>query len=432
LSYIYRMTIEALYQIYLSYPNVQTDTRKLKTGDIYFALKGENFNGNQFAQQAIKQGAAYAIIDEVQHQYNEQCILVNDVLKTLQALAAYHRQQFDIPFIAITGSNGKTTTKELILAVLSSTYKTYATEGNLNNHIGVPLTILKIRQDAQMVIIEMGANHQKEIESYCLIAKPTHALINNCGKAHLEGFGGIEGVRKGKGELYDFIRATKGIVFRNTDLDYLAQMSAGIEHQILYGEHESMYRGRAMMEDGFLRVAILQSQQECLIKTQLVGDYNFSNVMAAIAIGRTFSISMSVIKQSIEAYAPSNSRSQLVLYGSNKIILDAYNANPSSVQLAIKNFAVSDYPNKVIMLGAMKELGNESIEEHQQIIEQLKQTNWNEVVLVGGDFEKVKHPFIYFEDAFAAKNWFIEKRFEQTAVLIKGSRAFTMEKIIED
>jgi UDP-N-acetylmuramoyl-tripeptide--D-alanyl-D-alanine ligase len=247
--------ISALYDIYKQYPSVQTDTRKLKKGDIYFALKGPNFNGNTFAQQALDAGAAYAVIDEAAYVVNDKCILVDDVLTTLQRLATYHRMQFDIPFIAITGSNGKTTTKELVTAVLSRKYKTYATEGNLNNHIGVPLTLLRIKDDAQMAVIEMGANHQKEIESYCRIALPTHGLINNAGKAHIEGFGGIEGVRKGKGELYDYIRTMGGTIFRNADLDYLAEMSAGIEKQVTYGSiADAQYHGTAIMDGVFLHI----------------------------------------------------------------------------------------------------------------------------------------------------------------------------------
>jgi UDP-N-acetylmuramoyl-tripeptide--D-alanyl-D-alanine ligase len=425
------MNIEELYQIYIQFPNIQTDTRKIKTGDIYIALKGENFNGNHFAEQAIKLGASYCIIDEVNYQFSEQCIVVHNALKTLQELAAYHRKQFSIPFIAITGSNGKTTTKELMLVVLSSIYKTYATEGNLNNHIGVPLTILKIRQDAEMVIIEMGANHQKEIESYCLIAQPTHAIINNCGKAHLEGFGGIEGVRKGKGELYDYIRQVHGIIFRNADLDYLNEMANGIMQQITYGANTAMYQGRSMLNESFLQVAIMNANNECVIQTQLVGEYNFANVLAAVAVGRTFSISMNTIKEAIQNYSPSNSRSQLIKQGTNTFILDAYNANPSSMQLAIQNFVAQNFANKVVMLGAMKELGIDSIKEHQAIIEQLQQTNWNEVVLVGGDFENIPHTYIFFKHSTEAQIWFRTQQFEQTAFLIKGSRAFTMEKIIQ-
>ena len=424
------MNIEEIYKIYLEYPSVQTDTRKLNNGDIYFALKGENFNGNHFVNQAFEKGANYCVVDEVEYQINDKCILVEDVLSCLQALATHHRKQFAIPFIAITGSNGKTTTKELMMAVLSSKYKTYATEGNLNNHIGVPLTILKIKKDAQMAIIEMGANHQKEIAFYCNIALPTHGLINNCGKAHLEGFGGIEGVKKGKGELYDFLKNKDGIIFRNSDLEYLNEMSIGIDKQVTYGEHQANFTGKSYTENSFLQVAVLTKGLECTIHTQLVGEYNLANVLGAVAVGSTFDIHINDIKKSIEEYNPSNSRSQLMKIGTNTVILDAYNANPTSMVSAINNFSQLDYPNKIIMIGAMMELGDESINEHQKIIELLEQSNWKQVVLVGGNFNVVKHSFIYFENSTLAQKWFVESAFHNTAFLIKGSRAFQMEKII--
>ncbi len=425
------MSIEQLYDIYLQYPHVQTDTRKLKQGDIYFALKGENFNGNQFTKQALEAGASYAVIDEPAYQLNDQCILVEDVLSSLQQLACHHRKQFNIPFIAITGSNGKTTTKELMHAVLSSTYKTSATEGNLNNHIGIPLTILKIKKDTEIAIIEMGANHQKEIEGYCKIALPTHAIINNCGKAHLEGFGGIEGVRKGKGELFDYIREINGIIFRNVDLDYLISMSSGIDQQITYGSTTADYRGIIESNEPLLNVAITTPKQECIIRTQLVGEYNFPNVMAAVAIGSYFNIPIETIQKSIENYSPSNSRSQLIVQGSNTIILDAYNANPTSMAAAIRNFRNADYPNKVVMIGAMMELGEESLNEHQQIIQLLEESNWNQLVLVGGDFKKCHHSYLFFDTLKEASEWFKTNSFEHTAFLIKGSRAMAMEKVLQ-
>ncbi len=424
------MSIEQLYTIYTKYPDVQTDSRNIKSGELYFALTGENFNGNFFAMEALDKGAPFVIIDDPSFKISDRCILVNDTLQCLQSLARYHREQFKIPFIAVTGSNGKTTTKELITSVLSTTYKTYATIGNLNNHIGVPLTILKIRKDAEMAIIEMGANHQKEIESYCAIASPTHALITNCGKAHLEGFGGLEGVRKAKGELYDFIREVKGTIFRNVDLDYLESMAAGIDKQITYGSGNAQYTGMPIMNGPYSGAAILSASNECTIQTQLVGEYNFSNIMAAFAIGREMNVPVNSIKAAMEVYAPDNSRSQLISEGSNTLILDAYNANPTSMAAAILNFAKSDYLNKVVIIGAMKELGIESIEEHQKIISLLKQHNWNEVVLVGGDFEKVRHDYIYFNDSVRAHDWFQSNPFKNTAFLIKGSRAFQMEKVI--
>ena len=333
------MQLEELYTIYKQYPSVQTDTRKLKVGDIFFALKGDNFNGNAFAKQAIETGAAYAVIDEAAFEIPGKTILVNDVLIALQQLAKHHRKQFTIPFIAITGSNGKTTTKELIYTVLSSTFITYATEGNFNNHIGVPLTLLKIKEDAEIAIIEMGANHLKEIESYCEYAQPSHGLITNCGKAHLEGFGSIEGVRKGKGELYDYLRSNNGTAFVMWDYDYLREMSNGITTIIKYGTAGADIEGQVVTGEHFLEVAFTKGLNVAPIKTQLVGDYNLPNVLAAAITGKFFNIPDAIIKKAIEKYIPSNSRSQLIEKATNKIILDAYNANPSSMKLAIENFA---------------------------------------------------------------------------------------------
>jgi UDP-N-acetylmuramoyl-tripeptide--D-alanyl-D-alanine ligase len=428
------MTISELYSIYLQYPHVQTDTRKLVANEIFFCLTGDNFNGNTFAEKALELGAAAVIIDQADFFINEKTILVDNVLSTLQALAKHHRQNFSIPFIAITGSNGKTTTKELLLNVLSKKFITYATKGNLNNHIGVPLTILAVKQNAQMAIIEMGANHQLEIKSYCQYAMPTHVLINNCGKAHLEGFGGIEGVKKGKGELYDYAAENNCVVFRNTDLDYLQTMLSdrNFTNEVTYGSSNANYTGTIIDNAGKIDVAITSHGLEQIIHTQLVGDYNFGNIMAAFAVGKTFGIEANEIKNALEEYSPSNSRSQLVLKGSNTIILDAYNANPTSMKAAIENFARRDFGNKIVMLGGMWELGEDSILEHQQIIEQLQATNWNAVVLVGGHFKHCKHSYIFFENNLEAKQWLQNQNFSNTAILVKGSRATAMEKVIED
>lgn len=424
------MQIEELYQLFLQYPSIQTDTRKLKAGDLYFALKGENFNGNDFAIQALEKGAAYAIVDEEIPQDDPRIIKVEHVLHTLQQLAKHHRQQFAIPFIAITGSNGKTTTKELIHAVLSSHFKTYTTEGNLNNHIGIPLTLLKVKPNAEMAVVEMGANHQKEIAGYCTYTLPTHGLINNVGKAHLEGFGGIEGVKKGKGELYDFIRDTNGSIFINTDLDYLEEMSKGITNKITYGSKDAQTKGQLVSSEPFLVVEITSEPTIGKISTQLVGDYNLPNVLAAVCVGMHFGVPAQNIKSAIESYEPSNSRSQLVEKDTNKIILDAYNANPSSMKLAIENFAKLPAEKKVLMLGGMAELGEESLAEHQAIIALIRQFNWTQVVLVGGDFAKIEHPFLFFSTAGEAQQWFKSQHFTQTHLLIKGSRSVKMEQIL--
>lgn len=425
------MSVEELYNIYKEYPSIQTDTRKLKEGDVFFALKGENFNGNTFAQKAIDAGAAYAVIDEKQYAVFGKTVLVDDVLTALQQLAKHHRQQFTIPFIAITGSNGKTTTKELIHAVLSSSYKTYTTEGNLNNHIGVPLTILKIKEDAAMAVIEMGANHQKEIASYCEYALPTHGLITNCGKAHLEGFGGVEGVRKGKGELFDHLKNNNGTAFVMWDYDYLREMSRDLPTIVKYGTTNSTIEGQTIKSEPFLEVNILKGAETGSIKTQLVGDYNLPNVLAAVTVGKHFNVIDKKIKESIENYTPSNSRSQLIESGTNKIILDAYNANPSSMKVAIENFSATTADNKVLLLGAMAELGDESLSEHEAIVELLKKGNWGNVVLVGGDFLNINHPYLQFQNSAEAKEWLRQQHFENTHLLIKGSRSMKMESVLE-
>lgn len=432
-AFTFAMMTEELYKIFQQYPSVQTDTRKLKPGDIFFALKGPNFNGNLFAKQAIDSGAAHVVIDEKEFEIPGKTFLVPDVLIALQGLALHHRRQFNIPFIAITGSNGKTTTKELIHAVLSSSFKTYTTEGNLNNHIGVPLTILKIKPDAAMAVIEMGANHLGEIAGYCKIALPTHGLITNCGKAHLEGFGGIEGVRKGKGELFDHLRTlTHGFAFVMWDYDYLQEMSKGISGIIKYGTQQNDHViGKVFRNDPFLEVEITQGLTNGIITTQLVGEYNLPNVLAAVTVGKFFEVSEKKIKPAIENYIPSNSRSQLIEKHSNKIILDAYNANPSSMKLAIENFANKKEPNKILMLGAMAELGKESLQEHQQIVDLIKKYPWKEVALIGGDFLKLSHPFLSFEDSVKAKDWFVQQNFQNSYILVKGSRSMRMENVLE-
>ncbi|HKH61799.1 MAG TPA: UDP-N-acetylmuramoyl-tripeptide--D-alanyl-D-alanine ligase [Flavitalea sp.] len=425
------MTIEELYGIYLKYPSVQTDTRKLSAGDLYFALKGPSFNGNNFAKQALEKGAVYAIIDEKEYATDDRMIVVRNTLETLQQLARHHREQFNVPVIAITGSNGKTTTKELIHAVLSSTYKTYTTKGNLNNHIGIPITLLSIKDDVEMAVIEMGANHQKEIENYCKYALPTHGLITNCGKAHLEGFGGIEGVRKAKGELFDFLRENKGTAFIMNDYDYLRRMSNSISTVITYGTNEADVVGRLSEMEPFLSIFIEKGADIDLLKTHLVGDYNLPNILAAITIGKFFRVKEENIKMAIETYHPSNSRSQLIERNGSKFVLDAYNANPSSMKVAIENFARMHSDNKILMLGGMAELGESSLEEHEELIQLINQYEWKDVILVGGDFLKTKNQFKKFENSADAAQWFREQKFEDVSILIKGSRSMQMEKVME-
>lgn len=423
------MDIAGIYQLFLQHPSIQTDTRKLQDGDIYWALKGPNFNGNEFATTALDIGAAYAVVDEGKFVVDERIILVEDGLKVLQELATFHRKQFKIPFIAITGSNGKTTTKELVTAVLSQKFKTYATKGNLNNHIGVPLTLLSIPLNAEMAVIEMGANHQQEIESYCNIALPTHGIITNVGKAHIEGFGSEDGIKKGKGELFDFLRTHHGIVFRNNDLDYLKDMARGIEQQITYGSKDAALIGQSSDKHLYLEVNIPSTQTS--IHTQLVGNYNFPNVMTAVAVGLHFGVAMKDIKTAIENYAPDNSRSQLLKMGSNTVLLDAYNANPTSMRAAIINFKALDLPNKMLWLGAMKEMGNEETKEHEALVGLIDESAWSDVLLVGKEFFSCKSNHRWFATSEEATAFVKESKPEHASILIKGSRGSKMERMLE-
>lgn len=423
--------IELLYQHFLNSEGVITDSRQRCTQQIYFALKGDRFNGNHFAAQALENGALVVVVDEDIGITNERVFKVDDVLVTLQQLALHHRLQLNIPVIAITGSNGKTTTKELVHAVLSPVFKTYTTKGNLNNHIGIPLTLLSIKSDAQMAVVEMGANHQKEIEGYCNYARPTHGLITNCGKAHLEGFGGEEGVRKGKGELMDFLRQNNGVAFAFDDYDYMHTLTAGIEKVVWYGTANGVVVGHTADEDGFLQVKIDKGLSVHRIHTKLIGSYNISNVLAAATIGKFFGVNDEDIKHHLEQYVPSNSRSQLMSWQGNRIILDAYNANPSSMKAAIENFKNYECDSKVLMLGAMMELGDYSILEHQNIISMIESAKWSDVVLVGGDFKQVTHRFKYFDTVDEASVWFRKQQYANACILIKGSRSIGMEKLLQ-
>ena len=424
------MIIEELYKKFSLFPCVETDSRRIKTGDIFFALKGEHFNGNRFARQALDAGAAYCVCDEVTDIKDDRILFTDDVLQTLQALAKYHRMQFDIPFIAITGSNGKTTTKELVHAVLSEKYRCYTTKGNLNNHIGIPLTILSVKKDAEMAIIEMGANHLREIEQYCTYVMPTHGLITNCGKAHLEGFGSEEGVRKAKGELYDHIAASDGTIFINTDYGYLQVMSSKVKNKISYGTEKGNFIGRIKDSAVLLSVEITEGAAIPVIKTKLAGNYNLANVLAAVSIGKTFSVPDEQIKNALENYTPSNSRSQLIRSGTNTILLDAYNANPSSMKAAIENFAAMEGKKKVVIIGAMMELGQDSAAEHASLINLIQQYHWEAVAVTGNDFQNLPAGIFHFGDADQAAEWYKEQQFDNTIVLIKGSRGMAMEKVI--
>jgi len=428
-TYFCHMNIEALYKIYQQFPSIQTDSRNLQKDEIFFALKGPNFNGNDFAKKALELGAAYVVADEQVDITDERIIMVDNVLETLQQLAKHHRGQFKIPFIAITGSNGKTTTKELIHEVLSSTYKTYTTKGNLNNHIGIPLTILKIKPDAEMAVIEMGANHLNEIAGYCVYAKPLYGIITNIGKAHLEGFGGVENVKKGKGELFEYLKQHDGTAFVNTDDPAVFDLGKSIKNAVYYGSKSENIKGKIIKNDPFIQVEI-EGELPLQVNTNLVGSYNLPNVLAAVCVGKYFGVNEQKIKKAIQDYQPSNSRSQLIHKDSNKIILDAYNANPGSMRAAIENFANMSGNKKILLLGSMMELGSDSQKEHKDIISLIDKHQWQAVVLVGKNFNSVTNKYINFENATEAGKWLKEAHPTDSLILIKGSRSMQMEKAL--
>lgn len=428
--------MNSLYEVFKKHPLVCTDTRSVIPGCIFFALKGPSFNGNAFAEKALETGAVCAVIDEPQYKKDERFILVDDVLVALQQLANHHRKQLTIPVLAITGSNGKTTTKELIRNVLSKKFNTLATKGNLNNHIGVPLTILSITSETEFAVIEMGANHLKEIESYCKIAEPDYGLITNVGKAHLEGFGGFEGVKKGKGELYEWIKKKGKGVFLNNDNALLVSMAGTfkIPQVIRYGTGDSFYcSGNLLGERPFLTIQWKSEGRLGQINSQLTGAYNFENILSAICVGNYFGVSAAEIKDAIESYSPDNSRSQLVKKGSNTIILDAYNANPTSMEAALTNFGKLEIKNRVVFLGDMAELGEESDAEHKRITGMLRKAHYDKVILVGKNFGKFKEELdcVYFDDSEKAASWVKEHPLINSTILIKGSRSTKMERVFE-
>jgi UDP-N-acetylmuramoyl-tripeptide--D-alanyl-D-alanine ligase len=429
-----------LYQLYLQHPVVCTDTRNIIPGSLYFALKGPNFNANSFANEALQKGAVYAIIDD-EKEYAEGCILVKDVLKTLQELAVMHRDSFNIPVIAITGTNGKTTTKELISTVLAVKYKVLSTKGNLNNHIGVPLTLLSLKKESapagsdghEIAVIEMGANHVGEIAMLCNVAKPIFGIITNIGKAHLEGFGSYEGVIKAKSELYDYIRNNKGKVFVNGDDALLMKHSEGIDRVTYSTSKGAMLVGTPDTSSFLARGEIDTGFESLMIESRLAGSYNFTNIMAASLIGFCFGIKLNAIKIAIEGYAPSNNRSQIIKKGSNTIWLDAYNANPDSMKAAIEHFINDNGNAKTLILGDMFELGEASGKEHQAIADLIAgYAGWNAVYLIGKEFSKVNSSnvikFINLDELLEQLKL---KPIENNIILVKGSRGMAMEKVLE-
>jgi UDP-N-acetylmuramoyl-tripeptide--D-alanyl-D-alanine ligase len=416
------MEVSELYRIFQVNPVICTDTRKIAKGSIFFALKGDNFNGNKYALKAIKEGCSYAIVDEEKHNTHHNTILVKDVLKSLQELATYHRKQINIPIIGITGTNGKTTSKELIKEVLNTQLNTYATKGNLNNHIGVPLSILEIHNGHDIAIIEMGANHQKEIEFLCNISQPTHGIITNIGTAHLEGFGNIQGIINTKKELYQFIEKRKGLLFVNKDDDLLLGLASSIK-RVTYGKNGDT-KGNIESSTPFLKT----NYKGTIINSKLIGSFQFSNIMLAICIGDYFNISTRNIKNSIENYSPTNNRSQLIQTKNNRLILDAYNANPSSMQAMLLSFSEQEYPDKLCILGDMLELGKDSEKEHIEIIALCASLNLD-CYFIGDEFTKVTKQAFKNRAAFEVK--LKQDKISSKTILLKGSRGIGLEKLTE-
>lgn len=425
------MEIKDIHNLFLKCNSVSIDTRKIEKNSMFFAIKGERFDANTFSEEALKKGASYVVIDNNDYFIDERTILVEDTLKALQELSKFHRNYLKLPIVALTGSNGKTTTKELINVVLSKKYITKATIGNLNNHIGVPLTLLSFDSKTEIGIVEMGANHQKEIEFLCDIARPDFGYITNFGKAHLEGFGGIEGVVKGKSEMYKFLSDNNKFVFVNLD-DAIQQEKTENNLRITFSQKDK--NASVFINEISANPFVEINYDGIKLKSNLIGLYNANNINAAITIGKYFKVSNEEIKEAIESYIPENNRSQMLVKNSNEIILDAYNANPSSMEVAIKNFLQLDKENKVAILGDMFELGEESLEEHKQIIALLEKESEVKTYFIGSHFfaNKINSEFVSFFETFDAFSSFIkEEKLQNQMILIKGSRGMALERTLE-
>ncbi len=425
------MDIKDIHKLFLLSNDIVIDTRKVKPKSFFVAIKGEKYDANTFAKEALEKGAIYAIIDNPDYHIDHRTIIVKNSLVTLQELAKYHRNYLKLPIIALTGSNGKTTTKELIQTVLSKKYKTKATLGNLNNHIGVPLTILSFNSETEIGIVEMGANHQKEIQFLCEITNPDFGYITNFGKAHLEGFGGVEGVIKGKSEMYDYIRLNDKKVFINIDDKIQEEKTRDINRITFSTEMEKANVFiKSITANPFVNIHF----NNLVIQSHLIGLYNANNINASITIGHYFGVSDEDIKSSIESYIPDNNRSQLLSKNTNEIILDAYNANPSSMLVALENFIQLEKNNKVIIIGDMFELGNESIEEHGSIVSYLKKEGQITCYFIGKDFylnKNSKNNHFFYKDFESFVSFLNENHFSNKTILIKGSRGMALERVLE-
>ncbi|MBP8085651.1 MAG: UDP-N-acetylmuramoyl-tripeptide--D-alanyl-D-alanine ligase [Saprospiraceae bacterium] len=433
------MEIPSLYSLFLKFPFISTDTRKIKPGSIFFALKGAQFDGNTFALQAIQEGAAYAVVSDASLD-GDQLIHVEDTLQTLQTLANYHRRQIQVPVLAITGSNGKTTTKELVTTVLSRKFKVHATAGNLNNHIGVPLTLLGITPEVEFVVCEMGANHGGEIATLCSIAEPTHGLITNIGKAHLEGFGSLEGVKKAKGELFDFLIAHHGVGFVNMDDPNLREIGEGLDQKVTFG-----FDSAAHPQNDFLYAAhpgetgftMTDKHSGLTFHSSMFGHYNASNMLAALAVGRHFNVDEKLIIDSLSGFIPRANRSEIITCNGCLVVKDAYNANPSSMELAVRAFA-AQYPDGFIVLGDMKEVGPESSSAHRQMLELVAGMSFNHIYVVGNAFSEAYESLeindsriLRFDDIHSLKAIWQWDKCNGKAMLLKGSRSMKLELLLE-
>ncbi|MBU2949059.1 UDP-N-acetylmuramoyl-tripeptide--D-alanyl-D-alanine ligase [Zobellia uliginosa] len=423
------MKTAQLHRIFLAFPEISTDTRKIKENSIFFALKGENFNGNKYASEALKNGANYAVVDEKEYKTSEKHILVDNALTALQQLATFHRNYSNAKVIGLTGSNGKTTTKELINAVLSKKYRTIATLGNLNNHIGVPLTLLSINEDTEIAIVEMGANHQKEIEFLCSLAQPDFGYITNYGKAHIEGFGSEEGVIKGKSELYEFLIENGKHIFMNADDPIQLEKLGGYIKKYGFSTNKTeFYKIDFLEANPFVKILV----EDTTMESQLVGNYNFTNCAAAILMGKYFNVDLDDIKTAIEGYSPSNNRSQIIDHNGHRIILDAYNANPTSMTAALKNFSQMEGNHKIAFLGDMFELGSIAAKEHQNIANLASELNFDETILVGENFNGT-HTLLSKYDSFDSLKKILHNNqlHSKSLILIKGSRGMALERILD-
>lgn len=430
------MEISDLYQIFLQYPRITTDSRNCPQNSIFIALKGDKFDGNSFAKTAIEKGCSYAIIDEKEYldSNNKRIILVDNCLETLQKLANYHRRQLGVKIIAVTGTNGKTTTKELIATILSEVHNVLYTQGNMNNHIGVPLTLLQLTNRHNLAVIEMGANHPGEIRELANIVEPNFGIITNVGKAHLEGFGTFEGVLHTKGELFDFLRGREdNTIFINDDNKYINSIADGLL-KIKYGTSDGLYvNGQIVSSDPFLtfKWKAGKNGEYTEVKTNLIGAYNFENAMAAVAIGRFFGVDAKHIKLALENYYPSNNRSQYKETQNNHLIIDAYNANPTSMTAALANFNKFQADNKMLILGDMRELGVESLAEHQKIIDMIVEYGFKDVILVGSQFAETRNNFVCYPNVMALEEKLKKDCPINKTILIKGSNGIHLERIID-